>query len=428
MITRLEVNNYRCLRYNKLEIPSFAALVGPNASGKSTFVDALRLLSDLMDMPIDKALFFNGHVGGGRCSSFKELLFNGQGNYFEIAVEIQVPVEFQHGSFNRVRYEIEIGNQTSEEEVHVLNEALFLIPKESELHLSRNKETRQEEMFPMVTQGAQETLMVAPGKRKSPKGWRKIVSKTETGNDYFGSETTKWNNLFKVGTKKSALANLIDDPEKFPLATWTRDYLREGIEMLVLNSRAMSMPCGPNTPERFLPDGSNLPKVLRRLRNNRVLFQDWLNQLQTALPDIQDVKVIERPEDKHLYLVIDYGQGGDVPSWLVSDGTLRMIALTLVAFLPETALTYLIEEPENGIHPKALETVMQALSATNNVQVLLATHSPLALALLEPKQILCFAKNSAGATDIVSGINHPVLKNWQGEIPIETLFASGVLA
>lgn len=127
--------------------------------------------------------------------------------------------------------------------------------------------------------------------------------------------------------------------------------------------------------------------------------------------------------------MIDYTQGGAVPSWLVSDGTLRMIALTLITYLPDlSASTYLIEEPENGIHPKALESVIQSLSAATNVQVLLATHSPLVLALLKPDQMLCFAKNPHGAADVVSGSEHPAIKNWQGDIPIETLFASGVLA
>ena len=36
-------------------------------------------------------------------------------------------------------------------------------------------------------------------------------------------------------------------------------------------------------------------------------------------------------------------------------------------------------------------------------QVLVATHSPVALGMLEPEQVLCFAKDETGATDIVSG-------------------------
>lgn len=424
MITRLEVNNYRCLRYNSIDIPQFSALVGPNASGKSTFGDAIQLLSDLMLMPADQALLFNPRrEAAGRASTFDELTFNGEGRSFEIAVEIAVPEKFRHGGFRSARYEIALGLLYKNDEVHVLNEVLWLIP-ESKINQALPV---QERLFPDEKIVEQRTLFKAPEKKKAPKGWRKVIAKTESGNDYFKSEKTEWNNLFKVGLKRSALANLIEDPEKFPIATWVRSYLREGIESLILNSRAMRAPCGPNVPSTFIPDGSNLPKVLTRLKNDANRFNDWLAQLRTALPDIKNIDVIEREEDKHSYLVIDYKHGARIPSWLVSDGTLRMIALTLIAYLPDTASTYLIEEPENGIHPKALETVIESLSATSNVQVMMATHSPLAIALVTAKNLLCFAKNSTGATDIVSGTNHPVLQKWKGEVPLETLFASGVL-
>ena len=107
-----------------------------------------------------------------------------------------------------------------------------------------------------------------------------------------------------------------------------------------------------------------------------------------------------------------------VPSWLVSDGTLRLLALTLLAYLPEQDSIYLIEEPENGIHPKAVEGVFQSLSSVYQGQVLVATHSPLFLGLAEPSQLLCFAKNPSGAVDIVSGDKHPALQNWRGEMDL----------
>ena len=50
-----------------------------------------------------------------------------------------------------------------------------------------------------------------------------------------------------------------------------------------------------------------------------------------------------------------------------------MLALTILAYLPDIEGTLLIEEPENGIHPKAIETVFQSLSSVYNAQVLLRT-------------------------------------------------------
>ncbi|NCC31558.1 MAG: ATP-binding protein, partial [Chloroflexia bacterium] len=116
-----------------------------------------------------------------------------------------------------------------------------------------------------------------------------------------------------------------------------------------------------------------------------------------------------------------------VPSWLVSDGTLRLLALTLLAYLPQQEGIYLIEEPENGIHPKALEGVYQSLSSVYCSQILVATHSPLFLGLAEPAQLLCFARNPSGAVAIVTGDHHPALQNWQGEVDLSAMYAAGVL-
>ena len=104
-----------------------------------------------------------------------------------------------------------------------------------------------------------------------------------------------------------------------------------------------------------------------------------------------------------------------------------MLALTLLAYLPDFRGVYLIEEPENGIHPLAMETVYQALRSVYGAQILLATHSPVVLACADLQDILCLKKDGTGATDIVRGSEHPALRDWQGETSVSTLFASGVL-
>lgn len=67
------------------------------------------------------------------------------------------------------------------------------------------------------------------------------------------------------------------------------------------------------------------------------------------------------------------------------------------------------------------------MSSVYNAQILLATHSPVILGLAKPADILCFAKSSSGATDVIRGIDHPALRDWQGETNLGTLYAAGVL-
>jgi predicted ATPase len=138
--------------------------------------------------------------------------------------------------------------------------------------------------------------------------------------------------------------------------------------------------------------------------------------------------VKEREEDRSLYLLVEYKNGLFVPSWLLSDGTLRLLAQTLIPYLSEKDMIYIIEEPENGLHPQAIESVIQSLSSVYDNQVLVATHSPVILRLSEPKDIICFSKTGNGVIDVIRGEDHPKLKNWMRNVDIADQYASGVLS
>ena len=139
----------------------------------------------------------------------------------------------------------------------------------------------------------------------------------------------------------------------------------------------------------FKPHGENLPWVIQGLRDSSLPnYQRWIEHLQTALPDIEAIETVEIPDLRNRFLKLIYQGGLEVPSWLASDGTLRMLALTLPAFLPDFRGICLVEEPENGIHPMAMETVFQALRSIHDAQILLATHSPVVLGCADIQDIL----------------------------------------
>jgi predicted ATPase len=104
-----------------------------------------------------------------------------------------------------------------------------------------------------------------------------------------------------------------------------------------------------------------------------------------------------------------------------------MLAQTILAYLPVRNQTYIIEEPENGLHPLAIESVYQSLASLYENQILLATHSPAMLRLVAPKDILCFSKTKSNSIAIISGERHPKLKDWRQGVDLATLHAAGVL-
>jgi len=415
MIRLIEAKSYRCLRKVNCCINSFEILVGPNASGKSTFLDVMRFMGDLVSNGLEEAI-------EQRSSNLKDLFWQKEETSFELAVEIDIPndkmsvLNDNKSDFKICRYELKIVINPNTQEPEISAEKVLF--KES----IGSRPKAQPSLFPHIDE-IPETIMTS-----TKKGTKTIINKVPGGNDNYYAETgKKWNPVFNLGPRKSALANLPEDETNFPVSTYFKKLLLDGVQSLVLNSVTMRKPSRPGQPLKFRADGSNLPWAIMSFKEkNPADYRRWVQHIKTSLPDIEDINVIERPEDKHSYLQVDYTNNLRIPSWMLSDGTLRLIALTLIAYLDEPAI-YLVEEPENGIHPQAIETVYRALSSAYTAQILCATHSPVILSLAESDQVLCFARTDDGATDIVRGSEHPILKDWQKGTDLGTLFAAGVL-
>ena len=421
MFSRIQTRHYRSLKGIDQSLGPIQALVGPNASGKTTFLDAISLLSDLMRTRGDVR-----EVASSRSASFEKLIWQapGAGSAFQIAVEAPIPqavrdrMSDDRKHLEIVRYELEVGMDLDSNELGLNHETLWLRTE------SKLPAQRQHALFPATQLDAPSVLI------SSKKGFRVALKKVPNGNDnYYPEGVATYTPSFKLGRTKSALANIPADAKSFPVSTWFRSLLESGVRNVVLNSHVIRQPSPPGLGLRFQTDGSNLPWVIAELRRDPARFSAWLDHVRTALDDIADIDTVERDEDRHRYLVVRYKNGAEVPSWLVSDGTLRLLALTIPAYLIDLEDVFLIEEPENGIHPRAIETVIQSLSSIYGGQVLIATHSPVALNLLDPAQVLCFAKDETGATDIVNGSCHPALREWRrGHPDLGILFASGILS
>ena len=407
MVTRVEVNNYKCLREVRQDLGRFQILVGPNASGKSTFLDVYSFVRDLLDDGVEEAV-------ESRVGSLNELVWMGKSDWFEIALELKVPERIRFEDYRFCRYEVRIG--AGEHGLEILRETLWL-----------NKESGDKTRTEKFSWDTPSSIVKEPYQR-APLGWRKVVQRGVGMKVYFQSERTKWKAQFQISPKKAGLSNLPEDEDRFPVALWARRLMMDGVHSLMLNSQRMREPCRPDSPRSFQVDGSNLPLVLRQLKEeNPERFRRWLSHVKLALPNIEDIVIREREVDRFVYLEVHFQGGLRSPSWMLSDGTLRFLDLTLLAYIPSEDKIYLIEEPENGIHPRALELVYQSLSSIYDGQVFIATQSPLLLKMAKQRDLLCFTLNSEGASVIVRGDKHPILKEWRGEVDLGELLAGCIL-
>lgn len=414
MITRIEALNYRCLKYIRQDLGPFHVLVGPNASGKSTFLDVVTFLGSLITEGPEEAVL-------KRTRNFQDLVWGRAGDRFELAVDAAIPGNLrpamEDDRYDAIRYEVAIGTEQGRQGISLLEERLLL-------KVARRPTTSNRVSGPQSS-NLPDTILTDAFNRRSA---RSIIKKHRDGNDLFTREGKKgWFPALRLGPGKAALGNLPADETLFPVATWFRELLVSGVAGIALNSMVLRMASPPARAHGLTLDGSNLPSLIEGLRRSRPRFRAWISHLQTALPDLKDIRTVERPDDRHRYIMLGYHGGLEVPSWMASNGTLRLLALTLPAYLGDFRGIYLIEEPENGLHPRAVETMFQSLSSVYDAQVLMATHSPVILSLADPATVLCFAKTEDEATDIILGSEHPALRDWHGESNLGTLFAAGVL-
>jgi predicted ATPase len=122
MITRIEALNYRCLKYIRQDLGPLHVLVGPNASGKTTFLDVVAFLGTLVtDGPEDAVL--------ERTQNFDDLVWGRHGDRFELAIQALIPERLRPDSreleYDTVRYEVAIGRGLSDE-ISVLHERVIL--------------------------------------------------------------------------------------------------------------------------------------------------------------------------------------------------------------------------------------------------------------------------------------------------------------
>lgn len=188
MIVEIEALSYRCLRNVHQSIAPFQVLIGPNASGKSAFLDVVAFLADLVREKEGVAA-----AVADRAPDLRDLCWMRRAESFELAVEAAIPENLRarkNGAYARVRYEVRVGPLPETHEVGLLAEVLWL---KSETSAEESVATVQRTLFP-EDRPPPKTIVTAAGKR-TPPGWRRVLNKvTESGNDYFRSESSDWSN------------------------------------------------------------------------------------------------------------------------------------------------------------------------------------------------------------------------------------------
>lgn len=424
MITRIEATNYRCLEKLDVDLPEFVVLVGANGAGKTTLFDIPNLIGDcLQQSNISSAFTTRINDLPPRCSALNQLVFQGIGEHFSICLEAKLPEQIVK---NLVLSLNSTGQKKKEKWLRFIRyEVRFEIFNKQELIVS------DEHLFLFSKQDKPERDGIRIHGKFPKKSWRVIIKRNAGEQGSLRLETQKSARAKKISVTQMLLALpkvKFEAESDFLASSWFYDLLCQKSVFYQPDLKLLQTASVPGLSKKLMPNAQNLPWLALELKiKNNERFKMWVEHVQTALSQIENIDVKEREEDHHAYFVVSYSGNYQVTSSGLSEGTLRILALTLVPYLNNQPDVIVTEEPENGIHPRAIESVLQSLSSVYDSQVLISSHSPVVLAQTKLEQILCTCLSSNGAATVVSGKKHPQLKNWQGQIDIGALFATGVL-
>lgn len=143
---------------------------------------------------------------------------------------------------------------------------------------------------------------------------------------------------------------------------------------------------------RLAKNGANIAEYLHEIRKlDASAFEGILDSLRYVLPFAKDLQPTLASELERAFYLNLKEENFEVPGWLLSTGTLRIVALLACLRHPQPPPVLVVEEIENGLDPRTLHLLVEeirAATATRGTQVILTTHSPYLLDLLDLSQIV----------------------------------------
>ncbi len=181
----------------------------------------------------------------------------------------------------------------------------------------------------------------------------------------------------------------------------------------------------------LLPDGANLAAVLLRLREeNRTVYHRIVATIRLVAPFFQDFD-LEPAGPNKIEVILNWRDRGSDQVFgphQLSDGTLRAMCLITLLMQPEDELPDLIivDEPELGLHPYALNVVASLFKkASHHTQVLVSTQSSSFIDNFEPEDVVVV--NREGRESRFERLDAARLEAWLEEYSLGEVWEKNVI-
>lgn len=423
-IEGLRIKNYRALKditlgklwntQNRDSLTPMTAVIGKNGVGKSTLFDAFGFLSDCLKGGVEEACDARGRGG------FERLRSQGQ----EGSIEFQIYYKEDYNS-RPITYELAIDLDT-DNRPYVKKERL------------RQRRKGQKTGWPFSF------LLLDEGKGIVWKG-EEEGKQVEEGQDHFdllkliekiqreADEESKETELVELNDKRKLGIATLGSLKQHPRISLFRRFIEGWYLSYFTPDAARSLPLAG--PQKHLNiHGDNLGNVVQFMeREHSKKFQNILNSISRKIPGIEKISTEKSPDNRLLLKFNDRGFQDPFYVQQMSDGTLKVFAYLLLLEDPSPPPFICIEEPENGLYHKLLETLAQefrkhATGQRGRSQIFITTHQPYFVDALQPEEVWILEKGDDGFSRIKRASDNPLIKNLVSEgLPLGSLWYSDYL-
>ncbi len=399
MISELKIRNFKSLESVDLKLGHFNLLVGANASGKSNFLDALRFLqgvgngltiTEILDGKPPTATNFKwgGIRGGSKLVGF--ITRDGRvSQLITLRIQFLRDAGLPHDG-DSLAYEVAFSPSDGTIQAETLSTPKVVV-------FDKGK--------PVRTEPGSTSFLVVPtvGQTFTSSLLTRMPEPSIEPQNPFMEEFAR-----VIVGHLSNMQNLSPDPA----------VLRQYSKMFA---------------NRLGEQGEDFPAIVHAIEraHNKGAFLEWLKEMRPE--EVDDIFLAPGANNDLLFFLKE--SDNLFPATVLSDGTLRFIALAAAFFQPSMPKVLVIEEIEKGLHPSRLRLLLELMrsqSKRTGTQVFATTHSPTLLAWLTEEDrkttFVCTRDAESGATKMRSLAEIPRFEELlEKGSHIDELFAEGWL-
>ncbi len=421
LIKKIKVSNFKSFKEQEIEFSDLNVIVGANGSGKSNFINIFKFLKSIYNNDLQDAVSDNGN------EFIKNL-------HAKINEKVKIVIEFTPNKINeisrdetaiisrmsKINYELILNYTSNNFEIFKEKLSVKMLFEEAEI-LEDNSYGKTEKFAEPFSYGL--THKKGLNKKSIVEKFQSKTKNLKT-NDYnlnFSVTNPFPDHLLnKLSCSNSILHTFNDYIPKiiFDIPIYDFDTKLFKNNILTLKGRKLD------------ENGENLTGIIKQIIANGEK-QKLINFFKYLLDFVEDIKVNDLTKNHGFFELTEENLPKPIPSYLLSDGTISVVAL-IVALYFETSDIIILEEPDNGIHPGILPKLVELMyEICPKRQIILTTHNPLIVKQLDiPKRLknLLLIYSEDGMSEISRPATSDNVKVFLSEkIGIENLFIENLL-